>query len=60
MEYISEFIKGSGTMLLSAIEFYKDGKDINRHSWAMGGETRKVVGFVPEEIAGYKKQEQNK
>ncbi len=55
MEYIKQFRCGSGPMVQSAIDFYRNEKgEIIKHCWAMGGETKTIVDCVPESIDGYR------
>ena len=55
MKYIAEFRQGCGAMSMNAIDYYKEGGKIIKHSWAMGGETKTEVDSVPESIEGYSK-----
>lgn len=41
-------------MSCNSIDFYREGAKIIRHSYAMGGETKKRVKTVPNEIVGYR------
>lgn len=57
MKYLAKFRQGNGPINVNAIDYYINDKgEIIKHSWAMGGETKKVVDSVPESIAGYIKQ----
>jgi len=51
--YLAEFRRGRGAMGMSAIDFYKENGKIIKHHWAMGGEMKRVVKFVPIKIEGY-------
>ena len=51
---LAEFRSGSGSMGQNAIDFYLNSKgQVIQHSWAMGGESKRVVKSVPMEIDGY-------
>ena len=52
---IASFRQGSGPMAMNAIDFYETVDGIIKHEWAMGGESKKIVNSVPEEIKGYEK-----
>lgn len=41
-------------MQMNAIDFYKENGKIIEHSWENGGESKKEVDKVPDEIEGYK------
>lgn len=55
MKLVAEFRQGNGPMAMNAIDFYEDNGKIIKHSWAMGGESRKEVSKIPAEIEGYRK-----
>ena len=42
-------------MAMNAIDFYMEGGKIIKHSWAMGGSSKKTVKYVPGTIDGYTK-----
>ena len=52
---IAEFRQGSGFMAQNAIDYYQTDKGILKHSWAMGGESKKIVESVPKSIDGYER-----
>ena len=55
INYLAKFRQGSGPMAMNAIDFYMEDGKIIRHSWAMGGSSKKTVKSVPDAIEGYTK-----
>ena len=55
INYLAKFRQGSGPMAMNAIDFYMEGGKIIKHSWAMGGSSKKTVKYVPGTIDGYTK-----
>ena len=56
-EYLAKFRQGSGGMAMNAIDFYLENRNIIKHAWAMGGETKKQVYHVSNEINNFLKVE---
>jgi hypothetical protein len=54
--YLAKFRQGNDPMSMNAIDYYISGDgSIIEHKWAMGGESRRVVESVPDNIDGYEK-----
>ena len=51
--YLAKFRNGSGSLGMNAIDFYRENGNLIKHEWAMGGETKKRVDTVPNQIDGY-------
>ena len=52
-KYIKRFRQGDSPISMNAIDYYSEGGVIIEHKWAMGGESKKEVKTVPENINGY-------
>ena len=56
--FLRRFVKGTGVIGQTHIDFYSNGWQFIQHTWANGGDDKKVVSSVPERIEGYELYEQ--
>jgi len=53
VDYLAKFRAENGAMATNAIDYYQIGDEIIKHEWGIGGETKRRVYSVPNEIEGY-------
>lgn len=52
---LAQFRQGNSPISTNAIDYYRQGDEIIKHRWGMGGESKEVVSAVPVEIFGYRR-----
>jgi hypothetical protein len=52
-QMLAQFRQGNSPMATNAIDYYRQGDEIIKHEWSMGGESKEVVASVPDLVIGY-------